>query len=117
MAKKTLQDLSVETAEEISICRAVETLHETPVNEMSTSEMRSYIEFLRGEFNKAISQLQLLDGNCQSAYETLRMTQQSLLNHKDRTTRTERFILQAVKTMHDSLLLAMAYKEEPTNGN
>lgn len=114
MAKKPITMKEINAIHED---RDVEVLHNVDPKEMSKDEAINYIEFLRGEYNKALSQMQLLDGNCQQAYETLRMTQQSLMNHKTQTAKTERFILQAVKTMHDSLLLAMSYKEEPTNGN
>lgn len=93
------------------VIRDVAELHTSSIKGMSDVEKTRYIEALRQEVDRLASQNEMLDKNCQSAYEKIRTIDQTFAEYKMKAQAKLQFARQAIGTCYQSIILAGGTEE------
>lgn len=97
---------TVNTKTKKQTIRTIEDLHNASIRSMSDSEKAKYIEALREALVDANTRIELLDHNCQSAYEKVRTVTQQYEELKIKAQTKLQFAKQAISTCNASIILA-----------
>lgn len=102
--QETPKPLKVVKAEKVKN-RPVNELHNVNPRSMTDPERVNYINTLRAEVNDIAVKNQMLEHNCDLAYERVRQAEQKYTDYRTKALAKLQFAKQAVSTCHNSIII------------